>query len=275
MSASRQAAPCWPICGERLAIGIEFSGTRYRGWQTQQAGIPSVQATIEKALSQVANEPITLHAAGRTDAGVHATNMIAHFDTTAKRPTHGWLRGVNTLLPDDIALRWLQPMPETFHARFRAIARRYHYIILNQPYRPALLHHQVTHVYQALDWELIQQASARFLGTHDFSSFRAVACQSRQPVRHIQHLQWRQQGALWIMDIQADGFLHHMVRNIIGTLLTIGQGEQPVEWVDYLLDVKDRTQAAATAPPDGLYFVNAYYPDLFNLPQPSLLGFPL
>ena len=252
---------------QRLALGIEFNGARYRGWQTQQAGVASVQATLEGVLSQIAGHTITLHAAGRTDAGVHASNMIAHFDTLAQRLVHGWIRGANTLLPPDIAIRWLQPVSMDFHARFRAIARRYHYVLLNQPYRPALLAGQVTHVYQTLDWDRMQQAAQHILGTHDFTSFRAAACQSRQPVRDIQHVSLQPHGRLWVLDIQANGFLHHMVRNLVGTLLAIGRGEQPVDWIDYLLQVHDRRQAATTAPPDGLYFVNAYYPAEFNLPQ--------
>lgn len=264
--------PCAPLptATGRIALGIEFNGTGYRGWQTQQAGVPSVQLTLERALTKIANHPVIVHAAGRTDAGVHASNMVVHFDTTATRTIQGWIRGTNTLLPPDIAVRWLHVMPEAFHARFRAIARRYHYVILNQPYRPALLAGQVTHVYASLDIPAMQDAASRLLGRHDFSSFRAVACQSRQPVRHVQICQLVQRGALLILDIQADGFLHHMVRNIIGCLLEIGQGLQSPDWIDHLLQVKDRTQAGITAPADGLYFVQAYYPPEFDLPKPTL-----
>ncbi|AXI03250.1 tRNA pseudouridine(38-40) synthase TruA [Aquirhabdus parva] len=254
----------------RLALGLEFCGSRYRGWQTQQDGVISVQETVEKALAKVANHPVTLHAAGRTDAGVHACNMIAHFDTDAIRPIRGWIRGTNSELPHDIAIRWLQPMPEAFHARFKAIARRYRYVIYNQPHRPALLNGQVTHHYHPLDLHLMQQAAQKLVGTHDFTSFRAVACQSNQPIRDVSHLTLTRHGQLIVLDIQANGFLHHMVRNIVGVLLEIGEGLRPIEWVDELLAVRDRKAAGITAPPDGLYFINAYYPAEFELPEVTL-----
>lgn len=255
---------------QRYALGIEFNGAAYRGWQTQQVGIASVQHTLEQALSQVANHPVIVHAAGRTDAGVHASNMVVHFDSASIRAERGWVMGTNALLPDDIAVRWIQPMPDAFHARFRAIARRYRYVLFNHPYRPALLAGQVTHVYQPLDFARMQAAAAKLVGTHNFSSFRAVACQSNQPVRTVKHADLTQRGQLIILDIQADGFLHHMVRNIIGVLIAIGTGEQPVEWVDYLLSIQDRKQAGVTAPPDGLYFIQAYYPPEFALPDVPL-----
>lgn len=255
---------------QRYALGIEFNGAAYRGWQTQQAGIASVQHTLEQALSQVANHPVIVHAAGRTDAGVHASNMVVHFDSASIRAERGWVMGTNALLPDDIAVRWIQPMPDAFHARFKAIARRYRYVLFNHPYRPALLAEQVTHVYQPLDFQKMQAAAAKLVGTHDFSSFRAVACQSNQPIRHVKHAELTQRGQLIILDIQADGFLHHMVRNIIGVLIAIGTGEQPAERVDYLLSIQDRKQAGVTAPPDGLYFIQAYYPPEFVLPEPPL-----
>ena len=255
---------------QRFALGIEFCGSRYRGWQTQQAGILSVQQTLEQALSDIANHPVIVHAAGRTDAGVHASNMVVHFDTSAVRAERGWVMGTNTRLPPDIAIRWIKAMPDGFHARFKAHARRYRYVLLNQQFRPALLAGQVTHVHQTLNVANMQAAAAKLVGTHDFSSFRAVACQSNQPVRHVSHCQLIQHGQLLILDIQANGFLHHMVRNIIGVLLDIGTGEQPVEWIDHLIDVKDRKAAGVTAPPDGLYFINAYYPDEFELPDVPL-----
>ncbi|MEY2863225.1 MAG: hypothetical protein RLY58_932 [Pseudomonadota bacterium] len=254
----------------RFALGIEFCGTRYRGWQTQQAGIASVQQTLEQALSHIANHPVVVHAAGRTDAGVHASNMVVHFDTHAERAERGWIMGTNTRLPADIAIRWIKAMPDTFHARFKACARRYRYVLLNQPFRPALLSGQVTHVYHTLNVADMQAAAAKLVGVHDFSSFRAVACQSNQPVRHVTHCELIQHGALLILDIQANGFLHHMVRNIIGVLLDIGTGEQSVDWIDHLLHVKDRKAAGVTAPPDGLYFIQAVYPDEFELPDVPL-----
>ncbi len=261
---------CAEDAGQRWALGIEFNGRAYRGWQTQQAGVRSVQFTLEQALAKVANHPVVLHAAGRTDAGVHASQMIAHFDSPAQRGARAWIMGTNTLLPPDIAIRWATPMPHTFHARFGAVARRYRYVLLNQPFRSALLAGQVTHVHQPLRLAPMQQALSLLVGTHDFTSFRAVACQSRQPVRTVLHARLSQQGPLVVLDIQANGFLHHMVRNIVGVLLKIGRDEQPVAWMAHLLQVRDRTQAGVTAPPDGLYFVNALYPPTFALPDGPL-----
>lgn len=252
---------------QRYAIGIEFCGTQYRGWQTQQAGVVSVQETIEKVLSKIADHPVILHAAGRTDAGVHATNMVAHFDTTAIRPERGWLMGANSQLPKDISIQWIKCMDENFHARFKAMARRYRYVVYNAPTRPALLHKQVTHLYQELDVQKMIKAAAKFEGTHNFESFRAAACQSNQPVRHVKHCRLFEQGRYLVLDIQADGFLHHMVRNIMGCLLEIGQGMYEIDHIDTMFAAEDRRAAGITAPADGLYFIQSYYPDQFDLPQ--------
>ena len=246
-----------------LAIAIEFLGTNYHGWQRQRE-VLGVQAALETAISKVANEAVEVIAAGRTDASVHASNMIAHFTTYAYRLPNNWLRGVNSLLPDDIALRWIQPMPDDFHARFAAIARRYRYITLNQAQRPAILNHQVTQIYEPLDLAAMQLAAADIVGTHDFSSYRAAACQSNQPVRTVSHARLFAHGQFIVFDIQADGFLHHMVRNLMGTLYAIGRHElEPVDFLN-ILAKKDRTIAPPTASGDGLYFINAYYPKRFQ-----------
>ena len=246
-----------------LAIAIEFLGTNYHGWQRQRE-VLGVQAALETAISKVANETVEVIAAGRTDASVHASNMIAHFTTYAYRPPNNWLRGVNSLLPDDIVLRWIQPMPDDFHARFAAIARRYRYITLNQAQRPAILNHQVTHIHEPLDLKAMQLAASDIVGTHDFSSYRAAACQSNQPVRHISHAKLFAHGQFIVFDIQADGFLHHMVRNLMGTLYAIGKHElEPADFLN-ILAKKDRTIAPPTASGDGLYFINAYYPKRFQ-----------
>lgn len=251
-----------------LAIGVEFLGTRYHGWQRQKE-VLGVQEALETAISKVANETIEVIAAGRTDASVHASNMIAHFITHAYRPDRNWLRGVNSLLPDDIALRWIQPMPADFHARFKATARRYRYITLNQPQRPAILNHQVTHIYEPLDVTAMQVAAANIVGTHDFSSYRAAACQSNQPIRTVSHAKLFMHGQFMVFDIQADGFLHHMVRNLMGTLYAIGKHDlQPMDFL-LILDKKDRTLAPPTASGDGLYFINAYYPERFQQLLPT------
>lgn len=250
------------------AIGIEFIGTHYKGWQRQQQ-VSSIQACLEHAISKVANEPVEVIAAGRTDAGVHAGNMVAHFVTTAHRTSHQWLRGVNTLLPDDIALTWITPMPDDFHARFGAIARRYRYITLNQPYRPAILHHQVTHFYEPLDIDAMVKASKFLLGTHDFSSFRSSMCQSNKPIRDVHHIHLFKHGAYLVLDIQADGFLHHMVRNIMGMLFAVGTDRLNTDKLPALINAKDRSLLPPTADADGLYFINAYYPKRFQRMLPK------
>ncbi|NHB56588.1 tRNA pseudouridine(38-40) synthase TruA [Acinetobacter sp. 194] len=255
---------------QRFAIGIEFSGANYRGWQTQQPGVITVQETIEKVLSKVANEPIMLHGAGRTDAGVHATNMVAHFDTSAVRKIDGWLLGSNSQLPKDISIQWIKEMDQEFHARFKAQARRYRYVVYNAPTRPALLNKQVTHIYQTLDIQKMITAASKFEGTHNFESFRAAACQSNQPVRHVSHCRLIQHGAYLVLDIQADGFLHHMVRNIMGCLLEVGQGMYDIDHIDAIFAAEDRKAAGITAPPDGLYFIHADYPAQFELPKTPL-----
>ncbi|MCF9000272.1 tRNA pseudouridine(38-40) synthase TruA [Acinetobacter nectaris] len=264
---------------QRYAIGIEFCGTHYRGWQTQQEGVPSVQQTLEKILSKVANHEVQLHGAGRTDAQVHATNMIAHFDSPSERTDRSWIMGVNSQLPKDISIQWIKRMDTEFHARFKAIARRYRYVIYNAPQRPALLNKQVTHVYHELDIPKMQEAAKKFEGTHNFESFRAAACQSNQPVRHVKHCTLTPHGPFLVLDIQADGFLHHMVRNIVGCLLEVGQNCYGIEHIDTIFAAQDRKAAGVTAPPDGLYFIQAYYPEQFQLPNialgPQWLNWPI
>lgn len=255
---------------QRYAIGIEYCGTHYRGWQTQQAGIVSVQETLEQVLSKVANHPVILHGAGRTDAGVHATNMIAHFDSPAERSDYGWIRGTNSQLPNDISIQWIKRTSNDFHARFKATSRRYRYVIYNATQRPALLYKQVTHVRTPLDFLAMQQATKKFEGTHNFESFRATSCQSNQPTRHVSHCKLTQHGQFIVLDIQANGFLHHMVRNIVGCLLDIGQHVHDEAHIDRIFAAQDRTAAGITAPADGLYFIQAGYADSFDLPQIKL-----
>lgn len=249
----------------RFAIGVDFNGRAYRGWQTQQPGVRSVQETLEQAISRVAAHPVTVIAAGRTDAGVHASGMVAHFDTAAVRAERSWLLGVNTHLPDDIALRWITPVPDEFHARFRAEARRYRYVIYNNPLRSSLLAGMVTWHYHALDVSRMREAAAHLVGIHDFTSFRAIGCQARKAERHVHFLTLTQKGPLIVLDIQADGFLHHMVRNIAGVLMAIGQGKAEPGWAKDVLEARDRTLGGVTAPADGLYFVDAHYPASFVL----------
>ena len=253
----------------KLALGIEYDGSRYYGWQRQQE-VRSVQEKLEKALSKVANHPVSVFCAGRTDAGVHGTGQVVHFETTSPRADGAWTLGVNANLPEDIAVRWVKAVPDEFHARFSATARRYRYLIYNQRLRPAILGRGVTHFYHPLDAEKMHRAGQCLLGENDFTSFRAVQCQSRTPWRNVMHLNVTRQGAFVIVDIKANAFVHHMVRNIVGSLMEIGCGNQPEDWMATLLAAKDRTLAAATARAEGLYLVAVDYPSHFALPEPPM-----
>ncbi|MBS0054824.1 tRNA pseudouridine(38-40) synthase TruA [Yersinia sp. Marseille-Q3913] len=264
-TVAQQEATVADAASLKIALGIEYNGSRYFGWQRQQE-VTSVQACLEAALSKVANAPIGVFCAGRTDAGVHATGQVVHFVTTAVRKDAAWTMGVNSHLPGDIAVRWVKTVDEDFHARFSATARRYRYIIFNHRYRPAVLAQGVTHCYQPLDAERMEQAAQCLLGENDFTSFRAVQCQSRTPWRNVKHIKVTRHGAYIVVDIKANAFVHHMVRNIVGSLIEIGCGNQDVTWMAELLALKDRTRAAATAKAEGLYLVSVDYPERFGLP---------
>jgi tRNA pseudouridine38-40 synthase len=251
----------------RTALGIEYDGAAFYGWQRQHE-VQSVQQHLEEALSKVANTKVQVQCAGRTDAGVHATGQVVHFDCENTRPERAWTLGVNANLPDAIAVTWAQPVDNDFHARFSATARRYRYIIFNQKQRPAILHHGVTHVHRPLDVERMHRAAQALVGEHDFSSFRAALCQSKSPFRNLMHIRVTRHGAYILIDIKANAFVHHMVRNITGSLIEIGAGEQEEGWLQWLLDQKDRTLAAATAKPNGL--VDVDYPAGFYLPASPL-----
>lgn len=253
----------------RVALGIEYDGSRYFGWQ-RQAEVDSVQAQLERALSIVANEPIAIQCAGRTDAGVHATGQVVHFDTNASRKLSAWTLGVNVNLPDDIAVRWAQEVNDEFHARFSATARRYRYMIYNHQFRPGILRAGVSHYPGDIDENKMHQAAQFLLGEQDFTSFRAIQCQSNTPFRCVHEVNVTRQGMYICVDIKANAFLHHMVRNIVGSLLEVGYGRQPISWIERLLALKDRTQAAATAKPNGLYLVDVTYPDAYQLPKLAL-----
>lgn len=254
----------------RIALGVEYNGAHYRGFQRQPDGIASIQQCLEQALSKVANQPINISVAGRTDAGVHASGQVIHFDTTAIRPLQAWMMGTIANLPKDISITWAKSVPPHFHARYKAFARRYRYIIYNNPSRPALLNEEVTWNFRPLAIEKMQEAANYFLGTHDFTSFRAVQCQAKSPIKTIYHFKVIQWGKLIILDIRADAFLHHMVRNLAGLLMTIGAGEKPIYWAKEALAAKDRTKAGVTAPPYGLYLVNVEYPEEFAIPHQPL-----
>jgi len=252
----------------RVALGVEYKGSRYRGFQRQRAGVPSVQESLEKALSRVAGgEPVTLSCAGRTDALVHASGQVVHFDTRVERSMHSWIMGANMNLPADISVTWAKLMPAHFDARFSAMARRYRYVIYNDQIRPAHMAEEVTWNHRPLDIERMRLAAEALVGTHDFSAFRARQCQAKSPVKTVHHLRLIEHGRLIVLDIRANAFLHHMVRNIAGVLMTIGAGERPVEWAREVLETRVRRTGGVTAHPYGLYLVQVEYPQEFDLPR--------
>lgn len=248
----------------RFAAGIEYHGGRFRGWQTQR-GVRTVQQAVEQALSTVANHAVTVGCAGRTDAGVHATQQVIHFDSDADRSERSWVLGANSNLPEDVCVTWLSPVHREFHARFSAESRRYRYVILNRWVRPALLSGRVCWSAGTLDVGRMQVAAGLFPGEHDFTTFRATACQARSPVRRVYEAAVRRSGDLIYIDVHANGFLHHMVRNMAGVLMTIGHGDRPAHWVTDLLAMRDRTRGGVTAAAEGLYLVGVAYPDGFGL----------
>jgi len=249
----------------RIAVGVEYDGTAYAGWQSQ-ATADSIQAQVERALGEVANHPVDVTCAGRTDAGVHALGQVAHFDTTAVRSSRGWVLGANTHLPDDIALNWAVTVPAEFHARYSAAARSYRYVILNRPTRSALARLRACLVHRALDAQAMHSAAQWLVGEHDFTSFRSAECQSRTPVRRVDSIRVVRDGEFVIIDVTANAFLHHMVRNFAGALLSVGLGEAAPEWIRELVGLRDRTRAGVTAPPQGLYLRTIEYPASLGLP---------
>lgn len=250
----------------RLAMGLEYDGTAFHGWQLQDEA-RTVQAVVEAAVARVADHPVRVHCAGRTDRGVHAEEQVIHFDTPARRAERSWVLGTNVNLPPEVAVSWARPVDPAFHARFSAIARHYRYRILRRPTRSPLARDRAVWMHQALDLERMREAAAFLVGEHDFSSFRALGCQAKSPVRRVHYCDLVQDAELLELRIGANGFLHHMVRNIVGVLTAIGRGETEPGWVEELLAIRDRTRGGVTAPPQGLYFVRADYPAAFALPQ--------
>lgn len=255
----------------RIVLGIEYDGTAYAGWQWQ-AGKRTLQAELQSALSKIADQPITVHCAGRTDAGVHALEQVVHFDCAVPRDLQAWLMGGNSQLPDDIRITWAKPAIADFHARYSAIARFYRYVILNRPMKSALLRTQATWCYQPLDADKMHRAAQYLIGEHDFSSFRAQGCQSHSPNRFMHFVDVYRQEDKVIIDICANAFLHHMVRNIAGVLMTIGMGKAAADWTAQLLTLKDRSQAAATAPPYGLHLGGVYYPEHYGIARHAVFA---
>lgn len=251
----------------RWVAGVEYNGAAYSGWQAQ-TDAPSVQAEIERSLSQVADHPVRVICAGRTDAGVHALQQVIHFDSRAVRSDHAWLLGSNRHLPSDVSLRWVRPIAESFHARFSAVQRSYRYCIHNGRARSALWHRRVCWEPRLLDADAMHRAAQVLRGEHDFSAFRDSQCQSPTAHRHVLDLRVYRQHDRVILDITANAFLHHMVRNIAGTLMEVGLARQPESWVAAVLLGKKRTEAGMTAEPDGLYFLGPGYPESWGLPSP-------
>ncbi|WP_049622914.1 tRNA pseudouridine(38-40) synthase TruA [Frateuria defendens] len=249
----------------RIALGIEYDGTDFLGWQRLSHG-RTVQGELERALSAVAAQPVTVNCAGRTDAGVHGRCQVVHFDTTAQRALRGWVLGGCANLPPGVAVLWAQEVPEAFHARFSARSRRYRYTILNRPVRAALDARYVTWERQPLDAGRMHAAAQALLGEHDFSAFRAVSCQASHPRREMLAIGVRREGEQVIVEVEANAFLHHMVRNIVGSLLPVGRGERPVEWMAELLAGRDREVAGPTAPATGLTFIGPRYEAHWGLP---------
>ena len=254
------------MTSQRIVLGIEYNGSLFSGYQLQSMGTRTVQGELEKALSKVANESVRLICAGRTDTGVHATGQVVHFDTTVQRKLKAWMLGGNTNLPRDIAIHWVREAQDDFSARFSATSRSYRYILFNRRIRSAVFQHNVSWSYELLDEDLMNRAAQSLVGRHDFSAFRSSKCQAKHAVREMQSIAVKREGDYVILDIKANAFLHHMVRNIMGSLMVIGRGEQPITWMQDILSGLDRTKAGMTAQAAGLYLINVEYPAEHGLP---------
>ncbi len=248
----------------RIVLGIEYDGSGFAGWQFQLEQ-RTVQNELEKALAKIANQKVTIHCAGRTDSGVHALEQVVHFDVETMRDLNNWVMGGNTNLPDDVRIIWATYAVDDFHARYSATARYYRYVILNRKMKSALTRHQVTWCFNSLDEGKMHHAAQVLVGEHDFSSFRAQGCQSKSPNRMMHFIHVSREGESVIIELSANAFLHHMVRNIAGVLMAVGMGKYPIEWVEELLAIKDRKQGGVTAPPYGLYLGGVYYPEKYGL----------
>ncbi len=257
----------------RIALAVSYNGGAYEGWQSQLSG-KTVQDQLELALGKFSAKPVRVMCAGRTDAGVHALMQVVHFDTDLQRDTASWVRGTNAFLPRDIAVQWAREMPDEFHSRASAVARRYAYVLLESPVRPSVEAGRVGWVYRPMDMALLEQAAGYLQGEHDFSSFRAAQCQAKSPVKKLQRIvishkagQANGQGGYWRFEFQANAFLHHMIRNLMGCLVAVGQGLQPPEWILDVLAARSRDAAAPTFSPDGLYFLGPVYEARYGLPE--------
>lgn len=249
----------------RLALGLCFRGTHYLGWQSQPGG-RTVQDALEAALSRFAGHAVRTVCAGRTDTGVHGVNQVVHLDTAVEREPFSWVRGTNTYLPADIAVQWCRPVADTFHARNAARGRRYAYVLLQSPVRPALEAGQCGWVFRPLDATAMRQAAEALIGEHDFTSFRSSECQAASPVKTLREIVIARHGAYWRFDFEGSAFLHHMIRNIMGCLLAVGSGTRTPDWMQTVLLARDRRVAAPTFAPDGLYFLGPRYDAQLGLP---------
>lgn len=253
----------------RIALGVEYDGSDFAGWQLQEGELRTVQGSVEQALSRVADHPVRVICAGRTDAGVHATAQVVHFDTEAQRSPRAWVYGANSNLPKGVSVQWTRAVGDEFHARFSAVRRRYRYVILNREVRPTFLAWRVAWEYRPLDAACMREAAQSLVGEHDFSAYRAVACQAKSPVRNLYEVAVARDRDFIFIDLEANAFLHHMVRNIAGVLMDIGAGKQPPVWAREVLEMRDRTLGGITAPPHGLYLTGVTYPTRFGLPPLS------
>ena len=251
---------------QRWALGISYNGQGYEGWQSQPSG-RTVQDHLEAALSQFAAEPVATVCAGRTDAGVHGLMQVVHFDTALQREAFSWVRGTNSFLPPDIAVQWAHPVPTQFHSRASASARRYAYVLLESAVRPSVEAGRVGWVFRPLEARAMQTAANALLGEHDFTSFRASGCQARSPVKTMRRIEISSRGPYWRFEFEANAFLHHMIRNIMGCLVVVGQGLQPPTWMAQVLAARSRDAAAPTFSPDGLYFLGPVYDAAWGLPS--------
>lgn len=251
---------------DRIALGVSYRGGAYCGWQRQPHG-RTVQDLVERALSRFVDAPVGVVCAGRTDTGVHAFNQVVHLDSPVQRDAFSWLRGTNRHLPDDIALQWVQPVAGDFHARFSACGRRYRYLLLESPMRPALESGMVGWSFKPLDGAAMRAAAAHLVGEHDFSSFRSADCQAKSPVKTLRSIDISRHGDYWRFDFDASAFLHHMVRNLMGCLLAVGAGRQAPDWLSAVLAARDRDAAAPTFAAAGLYFCGPYYDPRFAIPE--------
>ena len=250
----------------RIALGVEYDGSHFCGWQMQNHDTRTVQSVLESALSIVADQPVNVICAGRTDTGVHATGQVVHFDVDVERESKAWVLGVNAHLPSDVSSLWACEVAEDFSARFTATARQYRYVILNRRGRAALFNKKITWRHGVIDTDVMHEAAQVLIGEQDFSSFRSSACQAEHARRCIHYVNVSRKGDFIYIDIEANAFLHHMVRNIVGSLLMVGQGEKPVDWIADLMAIRNRVHAGPTAPADGLYLVKVTYPEQYHLP---------